>query len=231
VEDRAGFCESDSDGRSCALVALRVRRGSGMETSLLTVRGVRWRTPRLTKSGETQSMTVSRLPIFSKTDSSGFVVFPTRVLHNRLALPTPNAPQAHIFLCLQAEYGDALFDKQNPKMASELRLRKGYCPYGWVRGRTFGENTICFLFAFWVGLCLKVFNRCPMPRKQLAVLSCIEHERLEFELIEVRTRGAIPDPASQAVARRAGGLGPAGAAGAFASRGSRTGAWVQRLKS
>jgi hypothetical protein len=33
----------------------------------------------------------------------------------------------HIFLCLQAEYGDALFDEQNPKMASELRLRKGYC--------------------------------------------------------------------------------------------------------
>ncbi len=27
-----------------------------------------------------------------------------------------------------------------------------------------------------------------MPQKQLAVLSCIEHERLEFELIEVRTR-------------------------------------------
>jgi hypothetical protein len=28
-----------------------------------------------------------------------------------------------------------------------------------------------------------------MPQKQTAVLSCIEHERLEFELIEVRTRG------------------------------------------
>jgi hypothetical protein len=28
-----------------------------------------------------------------------------------------------------------------------------------------------------------------MPHKQLAVLSCIEHERLEFDLIEVRTRG------------------------------------------
>jgi hypothetical protein len=28
-----------------------------------------------------------------------------------------------------------------------------------------------------------------MPQKQLAVPSCIEHERLEFELIEVRTRG------------------------------------------
>jgi len=28
-----------------------------------------------------------------------------------------------------------------------------------------------------------------MPQRQPAVLSCIEHERLEFELIEVRTRG------------------------------------------
>jgi hypothetical protein len=28
-----------------------------------------------------------------------------------------------------------------------------------------------------------------MPQKQPAVFSCIEHERLEFELIEVRTRG------------------------------------------
>jgi hypothetical protein len=28
-----------------------------------------------------------------------------------------------------------------------------------------------------------------MPQRQLTVLSCIEHERLEFELIEVRTRG------------------------------------------
>ncbi len=28
-----------------------------------------------------------------------------------------------------------------------------------------------------------------MPKTQVGVLSCIEHERLEFELIEVRTRG------------------------------------------
>jgi hypothetical protein len=28
-----------------------------------------------------------------------------------------------------------------------------------------------------------------MPQKQRTVLSCIEDERLEFELIEVRTRG------------------------------------------
>jgi hypothetical protein len=28
-----------------------------------------------------------------------------------------------------------------------------------------------------------------MPNTRSSVLSCIEHERLEFELIEVRTRG------------------------------------------
>ena len=28
-----------------------------------------------------------------------------------------------------------------------------------------------------------------MPATRIAVLTCIEHERLEFELIEVRTRG------------------------------------------
>jgi hypothetical protein len=38
----------------------------GMETSLLTVRGVPWRTPRLTKSDETQSMTVSRFADFQQ---------------------------------------------------------------------------------------------------------------------------------------------------------------------
>ena len=52
-----------------------------------------------------------------------------------------------------------------------------------------GENSVCFLFAF--GYCdrLQVFNRCPMPETRCDVLSCIEHERLEFELLEVRTRG------------------------------------------
>jgi hypothetical protein len=28
-----------------------------------------------------------------------------------------------------------------------------------------------------------------MPLPRLAVLSCVEHEKLEFELLEVRTRG------------------------------------------
>lgn len=45
-----------------------------------------------------------------------------------------------------------------------------------------------------------------MLQNQLVVLSCIEHERLEFALMEVRAR-AVPDPSSSLVARRAGGVG------------------------
>jgi exonuclease I len=66
-----------------------------------------------------------------------------------------------------------------------------------------------------------------MPQKQLTVLSCIEDERLEFELIEVRTRGRLRRLSREEQSewdRREQ------AAGAFESRGSRTGAWVQRLK-
>ena len=40
-----------------------------------------------------------------------------------------------------------------------------------------------------------------MTDLRVSVLSCIEHERLEFELLELRTRGAVSDP----VARHAPG--------------------------
>jgi hypothetical protein len=36
---------------------------------------------------------------------------------------------------------------------------------------------------------LQVFNRGTMTDSRLAVAGCIEHERLAFELLEVRTRG------------------------------------------
>jgi hypothetical protein len=69
-----------------------------------------------------------------------------------------------------------------------------------------------------------------MPQKQPAVLSCIEHERLEFELIEVRTRGQYLTRLRRRSREEQADWDLAGAAGAFESRGSRTGAWVQRLK-
>jgi hypothetical protein len=34
-----------------------------------------------------------------------------------------------------------------------------------------------------------VFNRCPMPYTFVDVPTCVEHERLAFELREIRTRG------------------------------------------
>ena len=34
-----------------------------------------------------------------------------------------------------------------------------------------------------------VFNRWPVRDYRSSVLSCVEHERLEFEMIELRTRG------------------------------------------
>jgi hypothetical protein len=45
-----------------------------------------------------------------QTDSQGFAMFPKRVLHSRLALRFPADPSsAHIFVCLQDEYGDVFF--------------------------------------------------------------------------------------------------------------------------
>jgi hypothetical protein len=66
-----------------------------------------------------------------------------------------------------------------------------------LAGRGFGEgkgerkakNNVCFCFAFDVVWCPQVFNRGAMNHSRLAVAGCIEHERLAFELLEVRTRG------------------------------------------
>jgi hypothetical protein len=48
----------------------------------------------------------------------------------------------------------------------------------------------CLLFVRLLGTVVaEGFQQVPCAQEQLAVLSCIEHERLEFELFEVRTRG------------------------------------------
>jgi hypothetical protein len=47
----------------------------------------------------------------------------------------------------------------------------------------------CLLFIRLLGTVVPVgFQQVPYAPEQLAVLSCIEHERLEFEVIEVRIR-------------------------------------------
>ncbi len=53
-----------------------------------------------------------------------------------------------------------------------------------------------------------------MPSTQLAVSTCIEHERLEFELIEIRPRGRY------LTRLRFSGVGPAGGYSALEFSGS-----------
>jgi hypothetical protein len=66
-----------------------------------------------------------------EADASGFVEFPERIRHNRLAFGlSANPANAHIFVCVGAEYGDAFLDAAHSKLIHELRLRKGSCPYG-----------------------------------------------------------------------------------------------------
>jgi hypothetical protein len=57
------------------------------------------------------------------------------------------------------------------------------------KGEDKAKNSVCFCFAFGVVWALQVFNRGTMTDSRLAVAGCIEHERLAFELLEVRTRG------------------------------------------
>jgi hypothetical protein len=68
-----------------------------------------------------------------------------------------------------------------------------------------------------------------MAQTRLVVLSCVEHERLAFELLEVRTRGqyltrlrGISREEQAEWDRRERRAGAAG--------GSRTGAWLRPLK-
>lgn len=56
---------------------------------------------------------------------------------------------------------------------------------------------------------LQVFNRCPMLQTRIAVRNCIERERLEFELLEIRTCWQYLSQLRFPQPRRAGGVGPA----------------------
>jgi hypothetical protein len=65
-----------------------------------------------------------------RTDSRGFVVFPKHVLHNRLALGAPQfRPAAHISVCARGQFGDALWDEKDQKMATRMELEEGPCPF------------------------------------------------------------------------------------------------------
>ena len=66
-----------------------------------------------------------------QTDTQGFLMFPRRPLHNRLALGyPPYKPTAHIYGCGQGQYGQAFWDAKDREMVTRLELRKGACPFG-----------------------------------------------------------------------------------------------------
>jgi hypothetical protein len=65
------------------------------------------------------------------TDASGVVLFPKRILHNRLALGTGHsAPSSRLFVCWQDNFGDANWDGNPSHLYAKLVLKKGACPYG-----------------------------------------------------------------------------------------------------
>ena len=65
-----------------------------------------------------------------QTDTQGFVVFPRRPLHNRLAFGRPlYQPSAHIYMCGQGQYGQTFWDAKDREMLTKLELKKGPCPY------------------------------------------------------------------------------------------------------
>jgi len=65
------------------------------------------------------------------TDAKGWVVFPIRRTHNRLAFRVFGyTPSAHIFVCWQEKAGDAFWKENNQQLTPRLVLRTGPCPYG-----------------------------------------------------------------------------------------------------
>jgi hypothetical protein len=65
------------------------------------------------------------------TDANGWVVFPIRRTHNRLAFRAfGHTPSAHIFACWQEKVGDVFWEENYQQPTPRLVLRKGSCPYG-----------------------------------------------------------------------------------------------------
>jgi hypothetical protein len=66
-----------------------------------------------------------------QTDMQGFVVFPKRSLHNRLALGNPRyRPGAHIFMCGHEQFGQAFWEEKDLEMVGTVELKRGPCPFG-----------------------------------------------------------------------------------------------------
>ena len=66
-----------------------------------------------------------------QTDTQGFVVFPKRSLHNRLALGNLRyRPGAHIFLCGHEQFGQAFWEEKDLEMVDTVKLKRGPGPFG-----------------------------------------------------------------------------------------------------
>ena len=65
------------------------------------------------------------------TDANGWVVFPIRRTHNRLAFRVfGRTPSAHIFVCWQEKAGDVFWEENYQRLTPRLVLSKKSCPYG-----------------------------------------------------------------------------------------------------
>ena len=66
-----------------------------------------------------------------QTDTQGFVVFPKRSPHNRLALGSPRyRPGSHIFMCGHEQFGQAFWEEKDLEMVGTVELKRGPCPFG-----------------------------------------------------------------------------------------------------
>jgi hypothetical protein len=66
-----------------------------------------------------------------QANAQGFVVFPRRPLHNRLAFGAPQyQPSAHVYICGEGQYGQAFWDAKDHGMVTKLELKIGACPFG-----------------------------------------------------------------------------------------------------
>jgi hypothetical protein len=79
-------------------------------------------------------------------------------------------------------------------LTGQMKLKKRSCPYGKYMGRKWGENNICFLFAFGVRSLHQFSTGGATHGWQSTVASCTEHERLAFELLELRAPQTTPEP-------------------------------------
>jgi hypothetical protein len=65
-----------------------------------------------------------------ETDLSGRVVFPQRILKNRLLFGlAPDKPSSHVFICWHGQFADVNWDGVSKEPPAVIQLEEGNCPY------------------------------------------------------------------------------------------------------